>query len=86
VKPSALAKAVAVMLAGALLSRILYPLTNGRHHRLPQLYGIAAGCLLINFAHWWLFRDDAEAARVFFVQAMVGLGVAGNRALLELGV
>ena len=83
---SGIAKAATVILAGALVSRIVYPITHGTHRRLPELYGIGAGCLLINCAHWWLFRDDTQAARLFVVQALVGLGVAGNRALLELGV
>jgi len=76
-------KAVIVIIAGALFSWLLYPLTNGEQRRLPQLFGLAAGCLLIDGALYWLYGDEQTVERSFLAQVLVGLGVAANRARLE---
>ena len=76
-------KPVAVITTGALASWLLYPLTN-ESRRLPQLFGLAAGCLLIDVGLYWLWPADVETVkRSFLVQALFGLGVAANRARLE---
>ena len=75
-------KAVGIIVAGALGSALLYPLTN-QTRRLPQLFGLAAGCILIDLAIYILWRDEETVARSFVAQALVGLGVAANRARLE---
>lgn len=73
-------RALCVILAGALLSLLLYPLTHGR--RAPELFGIAAGCLLVDGAIWLLWRDEDATLKAFVAEALVGLGVAANRVRL----
>jgi hypothetical protein len=46
------------------------------------LFGLAAGCLLVDGAIWLLWRDEDTAIRSFVAQALVGLGVAANRVRL----
>jgi hypothetical protein len=77
-----LLKGAVVIIAGTLASAVLYPLTE-ESRKLPQLFGLAAGCLLIDLAIYVLWRDEESAARSFIAQALVGLGVAANRARLE---
>ena len=75
-----IAKGVGVALAGFGLSWLLYPLVE--RERVPQLFGLAAGCLLVDGAIWLLWRDEDTAIRSFVAQALVGLGVAANRVRL----
>ena len=49
-------KPLGIILAGLLLSAVLYPFTHGR--RAPEMFGIAAGCLLVDGAIWLLWRDE----------------------------
>ena len=76
-------KALAVLLSGFGLSWTLYEVTHGEYKLVPELFGIAAGCMLIDLSIWLLWRDDKAAGRSFIAQALIGLGVAANRVRLE---
>jgi len=73
-------KPLGIILAGMLLSAVLYPFTHGR--RAPEMFGIAAGCLLVDGAIWLLWRDEDAMLKAFVAEALVGLGVAANRVRL----
>jgi hypothetical protein len=75
-------KAGGIIVLGAIASALLYPLTNVSR-KLPQLFGLAVGCLLIDASIYLLWRDEQATARSFVAQALIGLGVAANRARLE---
>ncbi|MGC9395395.1 MAG: hypothetical protein ACP5J4_11125 [Anaerolineae bacterium] len=77
-----IAKAGVAILSGFGLSWLLYPLTAT--HRIPQLFGLATGCVLIDLTLWLLWRDEETIARSFVAQALIGLGVAANRVRLEM--
>ena len=71
------------IVGGVISSTLLYPLTHGERRRLPELFGLAAGCLLLDVWLYWVWRDEESAWRAFTSQAVVGLGVAANRVRLE---
>ncbi len=77
-------KAVFLVVAGTAVSAVVYPLTHGKHKRLPELYGIASGYLLGIAGIVWLFLDTDAAFKSFVSGGLVGVGVALNRAILEL--
>ena len=76
-------KSLLSICVGFIGSLVLYPFTHGRRRQLPELYGIGFGCVLIAFVHYWLYGDDEETAKLFYAMSLVGLGVALNRARLE---
>ena len=72
-----------VLVFGAVVSWVLYPLTHGARKRAPELFGIAVGCIAVDTGIWLLWRDVDAVLESFVAQALVGLGVAANRVRLE---
>ena len=83
-KHRVLIRAIGAFVAGFGMSWLLYPMTHGKNKRLPELYGIGGGCVLIDVVMYAL-SGNLEAVIISFVsQSLVGLGVAASRAVMEL--